>query len=236
MEQWENYFPKENQPPTASFIYSPQNPAIGEEMTFDASSSYDSDGEIVAYEWKFGDGNADSGEIVTYSYVAEGSYTVTLTVTDNGGLSDSISKVVAVKPLPSSIFDTGSPANPYPSISGTHNGRIKPNQTLTVRKLYTYPCPGTGGHTEYARIWNSTWNATATWEGYVGDWHNITFDKSFTLHAGEEYNYTIRTGSYPQIHRNRTLLTANGWINCTEFVDANGREYYDWIPAIKLFL
>jgi parallel beta-helix repeat protein len=133
-------------------------------------------------------------------------------------------------------FDTGSPANPYPSISGTHNGRIKPNQTLTVRKLYTYPCPGTGGHTEYARIWNSTWNATATWEGYVGDWHNITFDKTVVLLAGETYNYTIHTGSYPQIHHNTSLLTANGWINCSQFVDANGKIYYDWIPAIKLFL
>ena len=41
------------------------------------------------------------------------------------------------------VFDTGSPANPYPSISGTHNGTITPNQTITVSKLYTYPCSGT---------------------------------------------------------------------------------------------
>jgi hypothetical protein len=142
--------------------------------------------------------------------------------------------VVAVKPLPPSIFDTGSPANPYPSISGTHNGTIKPNQTITVNKLYTYPCSGTGGHTKYARIWNSTLDVTATWNGYKGDWHNITFDKSFALVASETYNYTIITGSYPQIHHTDTLPTANGWINCTEFIDANGRTYIDWIPAIRL--
>jgi len=46
----------------------------------------------------------------------------------------------------------------------------------TVSKLYTYPCAGTGSHAEYAYIGNKTWNATATWEGYVGDWKNITFD------------------------------------------------------------
>ena len=60
-------------------------------------------------------------------------------------------------------FDTGS--GTYPSISGTHNGTITPNKTIITTKLYTYPCEGTGGHTEYARIWNKTWNATATWDG-----------------------------------------------------------------------
>jgi len=138
------------------------------------------------------------------------------------------------KPIEEKIFDTGSPANPYPSIMGNHTGTIKPNHTVIATKLYTYPCPGTGGHTEYARIWNKTWNATATWEGYAGDWHNITFDKTVVLLGGETYNYTIRTGSYPQIHHNTSLLTPNGWINCTKFVDTNGKIYDDWIPAIRL--
>ena len=48
------------------------------------------------------------------------------------------------------------------------------------------------------------------------------------------YNYTIRTGSYPQIHHTDALLIKNGWINCTKFIDANGKVYYDWIPAIRL--
>ena len=134
------------------------------------------------------------------------------------------------------IFDTGSPLNPYPSIMGNHTGTIKPNHTVITTKLYTYPCVGTGGHTEYARIWNSTWNATATWEGYVGDWHNISFDKTVVLLAGESYNYTIRTGSYPQIIHKPEHTTLDGsFINCTKLIDANGKIYGDWIPAIKLW-
>ena len=131
------------------------------------------------------------------------------------------------------VFDTG--AGTYPSIFGTHNGTITPNQTMKVSKLYTYPCVGTGGHTEYARIWNSTLEETARWDGYKGDWHNISFNETFTLVANETYNYTIKTGSYPQIHHTPALPTANGWINCTEFRDANGKICYDWIPAIKLY-
>jgi len=136
------------------------------------------------------------------------------------------------------IFDTGKPANPYPSISGNHTGTITLNQTITVSKLYTYPCPGTGGHTEYAAISysNRTIIAEAHWNGYVGDWHNISFNKTFTLCENETYKYTIRTGSYPQIHHNRTLLTENGRINCTSFEDTNGKVHTDWMLAITLFL
>ena len=140
--------------------------------------------------------------------------------------------ILSEEPVP---FDTNSPENPYPSVSGVHNGTIKPNKTITVSRLYTYPCPGTGGHSEYVRIWNNSGlDVNATWKGYAGDWHNITFNPPFTLIANETYNYTIRTGSYPQIHHTPELQTATGRINCTNFTDANGRTYYDWIPAIRL--
>jgi len=133
------------------------------------------------------------------------------------------------------VFDTEAPANPYPSISGTHNGTITPTKKIVVAMLYTYPCAGTGGHTEYARIWNSSLNATAIWSGYKEDWHNISFDNNFTLAANATYNYTIRTGSYPQILHGHSIEVTGGTINCTEFVDVNGREYADWIPAIQLW-
>jgi len=224
-----------SQHPYASFTYSPECPVINEKIIFNASSSYDPDGKITAYEWDFGDGNVTNTteEKINHSYSEAGIYEVTLTVKDDEGAMNSTTKVITV--YSRAIFDCGEPKNPYPSIMGVHRGTIKPYHTVIATKLYTYACEGTGGHTEYARIWNETWEATATWEGYAGDWHNITFDKTVVLLAGETYFYEIRTGSYPQIHHTDALLTANGWINCTEFTDANGRVYYDWIPAIKLF-
>jgi thermitase len=135
-----------------------------------------------------------------------------------------------------SFFDTKE--GTYPSISGTHEGTIKPNQTIIVDKLYTYSCAGTGGHSEYVWIRGNGVNETATWDtlGYGGDWHTITFARSFTLQADVEYNYTIITGSYPQIIHNQTLTNEYGTLNCTRFRDANGKVYDDWIPAIRLFL
>ena len=132
------------------------------------------------------------------------------------------------------VFDTGS--GTYPSISGIHNGTLKPNQTVKVSELYTYPCPGTGGHSEYIKIWNdSDWNVTASWQGYKDDWRNISFDSNFTLEAGENYSYTLITGSYPQIHHTDDLSTSTGVITCSEFVDANGKKQNECIPAIRLW-
>jgi hypothetical protein len=130
-------------------------------------------------------------------------------------------------------FDTGTGA--YPSISGIHNGTITPFFDINVSELYTYPCPGTGGHTEYLKIWKgSEVIAERTWNGYTGDWHNLTFDNSFTLYANETYNYTICTGSYPQIIHEQSYNATGGVITCTEFVDRNGMWHEGWIPAIRL--
>ncbi len=137
-----------------------------------------------------------------------------------------------------SLFDTVS--GTYPSIMGTHKGEIKPSCNITVSKLYTYPCPGTGGHTESIELYeNDTLIANGTWEGYAGDWHNITLHNVtgapyVRLLRGHRYNYTIVTGSYPQIIHEPSKEVTGGNITCSSFVDANGKVYYDWIPAIKL--
>ncbi|MCK4250892.1 right-handed parallel beta-helix repeat-containing protein [candidate division WOR-3 bacterium] len=228
----------ENQPPVPSFSYSPENPVVNQTMTFDASNSTDIDGTIISYEWDFGDGNITNtaDEIITHSYSLADDYIVNLTVTDDGGLTNSTSKTVTVNPVATAVFDTGS--GTYPSIAGTHTGTITPNQDITVQKMHTYPCIGTGGHTEHVTFYysNGTKLAEGHWTGYTEDWYNITFDSAFTLYAGETYNYTIRTGSYPQIIHEQNHTTLDGsYINCTEFTDANGRKYNDWIPAIRLW-
>jgi hypothetical protein len=136
-------------------------------------------------------------------------------------------------------FDTGSPESPYPSISGTHNGTITVYRDITVNRMYTTPCPGTGGHSAFVKIWNKTIAdcAEARWGGYTGDYLNISFNRTLTLKKGAIYNYTIRTGSYPQIHHRDELEVAKGLgiIRCTKFTDVNGKEYNNCIPAIKLY-
>jgi len=85
-----------NQPPVASFIYSPEKPVVNQTVTFNASSSYDPDGTIVSYVWNFGDGFNATGKVVKHSYLANGTYLVNLTVTDTDGAADTMTKPVIV--------------------------------------------------------------------------------------------------------------------------------------------
>jgi hypothetical protein len=160
-----------------------------------------------------------------------GEYLIGVTVQDEAGNSDFKGTTVFTSGI-SQVFDTGS--GTYPSIAGTHNGTFTPFYNLNVSKMYTYPCAGTGGHSEYVRIWGDSVDVSGTWDGYTSDRHNITFSEQVTLLAGHTYNYTIRTGSYPQIHHTANLSTSTGFITCSEFVDGNGKRYDDWIPAIRL--
>lgn len=84
------------QPPIASFVSSAIDPVVSGEVTFDASESYDPDGEIVSYEWNFGDGNTSTDEIVTHAYSVPGEYLVSLVVVDNDGVVSTHSRTIQV--------------------------------------------------------------------------------------------------------------------------------------------
>jgi PKD repeat protein len=88
-----------NQPPNASFTYSPSTPVVNQTITFNASSSCDpDDGFITNYEWNFDDGNTTNttNPITSHSYSSAGNYSVTLTVTDDDGAMNSTSTVIEV--------------------------------------------------------------------------------------------------------------------------------------------
>ena len=86
-------------PPNVAPIASFTNSGGGQapiSVSFDASASSDMDGSIVSYAWDYGDGNTGSGVNSSNTYNAAGAFTVTLTVTDNQGLTDVTTSVVNV--------------------------------------------------------------------------------------------------------------------------------------------
>ena len=88
--------------PVADFTFSPAEPVKNMEITFDASASSDPDGTIISYVWNFGEvytiGNSSistyvgHGAVVTYRYTHVGTFKVTLTVTDDKGISYTVSR------------------------------------------------------------------------------------------------------------------------------------------------
>ena len=86
-----------NNPPSAVISSSSSVGSTPLSVEFDGSSSTDSDGSILSYEWDLGDGgSARSGAVVNYTYNSAGTFSAKLTVTDNGGLTDTINTPVMV--------------------------------------------------------------------------------------------------------------------------------------------
>jgi PKD repeat protein len=75
------------EPPVAMFSVSPPTLYVGDKASFNASASHDPDGTIESWNWNFGDGTNDTGEIVDHTYTTAGNFTVTLTVIDDEGLT-----------------------------------------------------------------------------------------------------------------------------------------------------
>lgn len=90
--------PPPNQPPTAAFTSS----CSGLTCSFNGTGSSDPDGSVVNWSWSFGDGNTAGGPSPSHTYGSGGTYSVTLTVTDDDGATGSTSGQVTVSAPPPS--------------------------------------------------------------------------------------------------------------------------------------
>jgi PKD repeat protein len=100
-------------PPTAAFTPSTALTTPGSAITFNAGASTPgSGGTITDYSWNFGDGTAiqDDGATATtsHTYTTPGTYTATLTATDDLGVSNSTSQTITVDAAPTPSFTASS--------------------------------------------------------------------------------------------------------------------------------
>lgn len=116
-----------NEPPIAD-ADGPYYEVVKIPVTFDGSGSNDSDGEIASYDWDFGDGNSGTGVSSTNIYTNPGNYTVTLTVTDDGGKTDTDTTYAII---------TGKPNTPpdKPEVNGTTSGHKNTDYNYTTRTI-----------------------------------------------------------------------------------------------------
>jgi PKD repeat protein len=85
-----------NQPPTAVISAVPTTGVAPLSVVFNGSGSSDPDGTIATWAWSFGDDTSGSGPTITHVYPAAGFYVATVTVTDNGGASNTTSVTISV--------------------------------------------------------------------------------------------------------------------------------------------
>jgi PKD repeat protein len=107
-----------NQPPVADAGPTVMG-ARGMVVDFDGSASTDPDGMIVQYDWDFGDNSTpalDAGQTPSHTYAVAGDYTVVLTVTDNGGETDSDSTIASI--ASTGMVPTAEAGGPYSGTAG----------------------------------------------------------------------------------------------------------------------
>ncbi len=80
-------------PTVARFTFSPTNPTINQDVSFNASSSTVSNG---TFAWDFGDGSTDIGVTTTHRYLRGGTFTITMTATNDARQSSTSSRTITV--------------------------------------------------------------------------------------------------------------------------------------------
>lgn len=90
----------QRQPPMADFSFSPDEPRVGQTVTFTDTST--DGGTIVSRSWDFGDGNTSTDANPTHTYAAPGTYRVSLLVSNDADLSTTVAKTITVLPASSS--------------------------------------------------------------------------------------------------------------------------------------
>lgn len=129
-------------------------------LSFSGASSFDPDGSIVTYQWTFGDGQSASGMNTSHAYATPGTYTVTLTVTDNRGATNADTATVSAANRPplanagadrsavqgtSLAFSGAASSDPDGSIAsytwtfgdGGSGSGVAPSHTYTAAGTYT---------------------------------------------------------------------------------------------------
>jgi len=135
-----------NQLPTAVVTATPTSGFGPLAVNFTGSGSYDQDGSIVSYAWTFGDGASSSAQNPSRTYSTPGTYTATLTVTDNRGGTGTASTQIVVSQNQALVMHVasitmalvqGAPGTSARATVRIVNGNGQPVQGATVSGNWT---------------------------------------------------------------------------------------------------
>lgn len=179
--------------PTASFTSTTHQLTA----SFDGSGSSDADGTITSYAWDFGDGTTGTGATPSHTYAAAGTYNVTLTVTDNDGLTGSVTKAVQIVLVPPTASFVTTTQQLQVSVDGS--GSSDSDGTI-ASYAWTFGDGGTAtgvtaAHT-YAAGGTYTIQLTVTDDtGLTGTAsHDVTVSPAPTVLGSDTFSRTVTSG------------------------------------------
>lgn len=116
------------------------NSVVNEAITFSSAGSNDANGSIVAYNWAFGDGTSSDQANPMHTYTTAGTFTATLTITDNDAneaTDSSLVNVTAVNAAPIAVINGPYSADEGKEITFSSNGSFD-NDGSVINYLWTF--------------------------------------------------------------------------------------------------
>ncbi|MEZ4922088.1 MAG: PKD domain-containing protein [Crocinitomicaceae bacterium] len=171
--------------PTAGFTFT--NQCDGNAMNFTDNSTITAPGTITGYSWDFGDGNTSTAQNPSNNYASDGTYTVSLTVTDNNGCTNTSTQNVTVYPNP--VNDIEFVINGVSSTTGLTGGCLVDAVNFTNNTTINAPDNIT------------TW----AWDFGDGNTSNVQNPPAHTYAAAGNYTISLTTTSNNGCTDNITL-------------------------------
>ena len=209
-----------NKSPIASFTVNPASGVVPSEVYLNASGSYDSDGSIVSYAWDFKDGNTGNGKTINHTFNSIGSYNVELTVIDNKGATDSVTKTITVidsivsNQTPTAIF-TATPTSGLVPLGVSFNAS---NSSDNDGNITSYAWDFKDGNTGNGKIINHTFGSAGSYNVKL----TITDDKGATDSVTKTITVTDPIVSNQSPTASFTATPTSGLVPLVVYLNASG--------------
>ena len=202
--------------PTANFT----SAASGSNQIAFTDTSNDSDGSVVAWLWNFGDGTTSTAQNPSHTFPASGSYTVRLTVTDNGGITGTKAVTVTTGAAPTADY----------------------TYSISQNVVTFTDASSAGGGTINARTWNFSASGSPTSSASAGPVavtypdsagsYSVSLSVTNTLGLSDSETKTIQvyapmTGSIAASITNNNTTSAQGTGTVTRSGGATAASY-EW--------
>lgn len=207
--------PTNNAP--SAFANGPYSAAINTSISFSSSGSTDSDGTITGYSWSFGDGTTSQSANPSHSYTTAGTYTATLSVTDDGGETGSASATVTITDgqTGNEITNGGSKSNLSAATGSWVNYYI--DVPANASNLVIAISGGTGDADLYTRFATEPNNSAYNCRPYAGGNNETCTESSpsqgrwyIGLKAYNAFSGVILTASFSSTNNQPPTANANG--------------------------